>query len=85
MAVKDKKIWILLIFILAGIVIGGLLNELAIRMGAPTWLTTWYPFGLEDPLSVNFQIVKFSFAFLININIFSIIGMLIGIFVYRKV
>ena len=32
MATKDKNIWILLIFILSGIVIGGLLGEIASKV-----------------------------------------------------
>ncbi len=31
MATRDKNIWILVLFILAGIVVGGLLGELASR------------------------------------------------------
>lgn len=34
MATKEKKIWILILFILSGIVIGGLLGELASRVNA---------------------------------------------------
>jgi len=85
MAAKDKRFWILLIFILAGIVVGGLLNEFAIQAGAPNYLTQNYPFGLEQPVSLDFQVIKMQFAFLININIFTVIGMILGIFVYRKV
>lgn len=85
MVAKDKKFWILLIFILAGIVIGGLLNELAIQLGAPSFLTEQYSFGLEQPVDLDFQIIKMQLSFLININIFTVIGMVLGIFVYRKV
>ena len=35
MATRDKSIWILLIFILSGLVIGGLLGKLA---GSVPWL-----------------------------------------------
>ena len=85
MATRDQKFWILLIFLLAGIVVGGILNEMAISMGAPSFLTNNYSFGIDNPISLNFQVLKFQLSFLININIFTIIGMLIGVFVYRKI
>jgi len=85
LAAKDKKFWILLIFLLSGIVIGGLLNEVAIQMGAPTFLTKNYSFGIDTPISLNFEVLKFQLGFIININIFTIIGMILGIFIYRKV
>lgn len=85
MATKDKKFWILLIFLLAGVVIGGLINEFAIQMGAPSYLTKEYPFGLEQPIALDFQILKIEFGCLIKINLFTVLGMLLGIFVYRKV
>lgn len=85
MATKDKKFWILLIFILAGIVVGGLINEFATQAGAPSYLTKEYPFGLESPINLDFQVLKIQFGFLININLFTVLGMLLGIFVYRKV
>ena len=85
MATRDKNFWILLIFLLAGIVIGGLLNEVAIQMGAPSFLTKDYSFGIDNPISLNFQVLKFQLAFIININIFTIIGMILGVFIYRKV
>lgn len=85
MATRDKKFWILLIFLLAGIVVGGMLNEIAIQMGAPAFLTKNYSFGIDNPISLNFEVLKFQLGFIININIFTIIGMILGVFVYRKV
>ena len=39
MATKDKNIWILLIFILSGLVIGGLIGELASGVSWLWWLS----------------------------------------------
>lgn len=39
MATIDKNIWILIVFILSGLVIGGLLGELASRVDFLWWLS----------------------------------------------
>lgn len=85
MSVKDKSIWILIVFIFSGLVIGGLLGDLAKGISGMNWLAYGQSFGLTDPLELDLNIIKITFGFMININIASIIGMAIGIFIYRKV
>ncbi len=85
MSTREKNIWILLIFILSGLVIGGLLGELASRVDWLWWLSFGQEFGLENPLVLNLSIVKITFALMVRINIASIIGMALAIFIYRKV
>lgn len=41
MATRDKNIWILILFILAGIVVGGLLGELASRSRLSLVVRIW--------------------------------------------
>ena len=85
MATKDKNIWVLLIFILAGVVVGGLLGELASRVGFLWWLGYGNSFGLSEPLVLDLSIIKITFALVIKVNIASIIGVLLAILIYRKV
>ncbi len=85
MATKDKSAWILIVFILAGIVIGGLLGDFASGSSGLWWLAYGQQFGLSEPLSVDLSIIKFSFSLMIKLNISSIIGMILAIFIYRKV
>lgn len=85
MATRDKNFWILLIFLLSGLVIGGLLGELAGNVGGLWWLSFGQQFGLESPLVLNLSILSITFAFSVKINIASIIGLAIAIFIYRKI
>ena len=85
MATKEKNIWILLIFILSGLVIGGLLGQLAEQIDWLRWMAFGQQFGLESPLELNLSILKITFALMFKINIASIIGMAIAIFIYRKI
>lgn len=85
MATRDRNIWILLIFILSGLVIGGLLGELAANVNWLWWLSFGQQFGLESPFVLNLSIISITFAFSMKINIASIVGMAIAIFLYRKI
>ena len=85
MATRDKNIWILLIFILAGIVIGGLLGDLAAKVDWLWWLGFGQEFGLESPIVLDLNIIKITFGLMLKINIASIIGIGIALYMYRKV
>ncbi|MCI9287345.1 MAG: DUF4321 domain-containing protein [Clostridia bacterium] len=85
MATRDKNIWILIVFILSGLVIGGLLGELAARVDFLWWLSYGQEFGLTNPIVLDLNIIRLTFGLQLKINIASIIGMAIAIFIYRKV
>ena len=85
MATIDKNIWILLLFILSGLVVGGLLGELASKVDFLWWLGYGESFGLTSPLELDLNIIKITFGLVFKINIASIVGMIISIFIYKKV
>ena len=85
MATRDKNIWILLIFLLSGLVLGGLLGEVATRVDFLWWLSYGESFGLTEPIELDLNVIQITFALGFRINVASIIGMAIAIFVYRKV
>lgn len=85
MATRDKNIWILLVFVCAGLVIGGLLGEVASQVEWLNWLSYGQSFGIENPFVLDLQVIKLTFAFMININIASIIGLAISLFLYKKI
>lgn len=85
MATRDKNIWILLIFVLSGLVIGGLLGELASSVSWLWWLSFGQQFGLENPVVLDLSVLKITFGMMFKINIASIIGIGLAVFIYRKV
>ena len=85
MATRDKNTWIVILFIFAGLVIGGLLGELAAQVDWLTWLSYGQTFGIQEPFVLNMNVLSLTFAFSVNINIGSIIGLGIAIFLYRKI
>lgn len=85
MATREKNIWILLVFLLAGLVIGGLLGKLASSVSWLWWLSYEQQFGLETPMVLDLSVLKLTFGLMFKINIASIIGMVLAIFIYKKI
>ena len=85
MATRDKNIWVLLIFICCGLVIGGLLGQMASQVEWLNWLSYGQTFGLSEPLVLNLNVIKITFGLMLNINVASIIGMAIALLLYRKI
>ncbi len=76
--------WVLVLFILSGIVIGGFLGSLASEFSFLKWLDFGYGFGQETPLILDFHLLRLTFQIYFNITIASIIGILLSILLYRK-
>ena len=85
MATKEKNIWILLIFILSGLEVGGLLGELASRVDWLWWLSYSQIFGLQTPITLDLNIMQITFALMFKISISSIIGLVLAVFIYKKI
>ena len=85
MATREKNIWVLMVFILSGLVSGGLIGKLASSVPWLWWLSFEQEFGLNEPLILDLSILKLTFGLMFKINIASIIGMVLSIFIYRKV
>ena len=85
MATKEKNIWLLLVFLLAGLVIGGLLGKLASNVSWLWWLSYEQEFGLESPIVLDLNVLKLTFGLMLKINVASIIGMIMSIFIYKKI
>ena len=85
MATKEKNFWILLIFLLSGLVIGGLLGELANKVDWLWWLAYGESFGLSTPVTLDLSVLKITFSCMIKINVASIIGIILAVIWYRKV
>lgn len=85
MATREKNVWILIVFILCGLVVGGLLGQLASNVDFLWWLSYGEEFGFSTPITLDLQVITITFGLMFKINIASIIGMVLAIFIYRKV
>lgn len=76
---RKKNNWACFLLILAGIVIGGFIGNLF----PSTWLNYGQTFGLSSPLILDLGILCITFGLTIKITIASILGIVIGIIIYR--
>lgn len=73
--------WIMLLMVVCGLVVGGFLGEL---------LGKYFPilkYGYNLGVSAhewNFHVLRLTFGLDFNINMFSILGIVIAIYIYRR-
>ena len=83
---KYKNGWLLLLFIMIGIVIGGLISEVTAGVSGLSWLSYRNTFGINsngNPLVLDLGILVITFALQIKITVASIIGVIAAIVIYR--
>ena len=85
MATKEKKYmdtnYIYIIWISSRRII----RRVSVKSGLLWWLAYGNSFGLSSPLELDLSIMKITFGLTFRMNIASIIGMILSIFIYRKV
>ena len=78
-----KNYWALVLLILAGVVLGGFIGELASGVPALKWLSYGQTFGLSSPLILDLGIIVLTFGLTIKITISGMVGMILAIILYR--
>lgn len=82
---RDTRFWLFLIFLFSGIIIGGLLGDFAASVPYLEWLGYGKSFGLTEPVVLDICVLKLTFSIMFELNVASIIGILLAIFFYRKI
>lgn len=76
---------ICLLLMLAGIVLGGFIGQLLSGVPALAFLNYGQSFGTDSPLILNLGILVLTFGITIRISVASILGIIIGVIIYRNV
>lgn len=82
---QSGRTWLFWILLFSGIILGGLLGELAEEVSFLSWLGYGQTFGLTQPLQFDIGVVNLSFGIIFKLNVASIIGILLAVFAYRKI
>ena len=80
---KNKNVWVLLILLLTGVVLGGFIGNVTEGIPALSWLSFGESFGLNTPLVLDFGILVVTFGLSIRITMAGIIGVVLAVLVYR--
>ena len=83
MITKEQNPIVLIIFLLCGLVIGGLIGALTKNVGWLSWMSYGQSFGLDSPIVLNLGILVITFGLSIKITIASIVGLILAGIVYR--
>jgi hypothetical protein len=88
MAMLKRTPWILIFFVLIGGLLGGVLGEI-LRLFSPEGLLKemflkGYSIGLNPPGTLDLHIITFTLGFTIQMNLFSLIGIIFGIYIYKQ-
>ena len=62
-----KNVWVLIILMLAGIVLGGFIGTLTQNIDGLSWLNYGQAFGLDSPIELNLGILIITFGLSIKI------------------
>jgi hypothetical protein len=85
---RYKNGWMLLLFILIGVVVGGLIADVTAGVPGLSWLSYGKTFGINNsgnPLILDLGILVITFALQIRLTIASILGVIIAIIVYKVI
>lgn len=82
---KFSHFWILLLCMLSGLTVGYFVGNICNDVSFLKWLNYNGTFGLDQPFQVNLGVMWFSFQVEFNITLTAVIGLLLGIFLYKKI
>ncbi len=88
MAILRKTPWLLIFFVVVGGLFGGLVAEI-LRAVAPTGPISRLflenlTLGITTPITVNLYLLTVTFGATLKINLLSVIGVLMGVYIYRQ-
>ncbi len=81
---KSKNSATLFLLILVGIVTGNFISSSLSSLNNMSWLDYFYTFGLKTPLEIDFVVFNLQLLFSFTVSLGSIFGVLIGIYIYKK-
>ena len=81
---SSQNIWVLLLLMLAGVVLGGFIGNALGGISALSWLGYGSSFGLSSPLVLDLGVLTLQFGLTIRFTIAGIIGIVLAFLIYRK-
>lgn len=87
MAVFKKNVWLLLLFIFIGAMLGGVLGEI-LRSISPegplrNTFTEGFHIGITPPVTLDLRIISFTIGFTFRANLLTLLGGILGIYIYK--
>ena len=85
----------LIIFLVLGAVIGSVINQIFVGLGAPDWLTRTQTVGLNPPPDpdsglnygpayLDLAILRVTFGFGLELSFCTVLGLALGLYIFKK-
>lgn len=88
MATLQKTSTMLVFFTLLGGISGGILSEILRRMSSAPFVhdifLKGFKIGLTPPITVDLHMIAFTLGFSIQVNLLTLLGVILGIYTYRQ-
>lgn len=81
---RSQNVWVLLLLLLAGVVLGGFIGSLLGDISMLSWLNYGSSFGLTSPLILDLGVLVLQFGLTIRFTIAGIIGIVLAFFIYHR-
>lgn len=75
----------LVLMLIIGALAGSVLNEILRALGVAEALTQTVSIGLNPPVILDLAVLKMSFGFTLRLSFCSVLGLALGLLVYKKV
>ncbi len=79
---RNKSSWALLLVVLLGAIAGSAIGEAL--SGIIPLLAQSVSLAIDPPLRLDLYVVKFTFAFVFQLNLVGALGMFFAVFAYRR-
>jgi hypothetical protein len=80
---------VLILFVITGAVLGGILGEIILDIPALSSVAPYlvHQYAILDlsPVMINLYVIKLSFGFALHPNLISILGVVLAIFLFKRV
>lgn len=79
---KHRNSWLMVLFVVTGVILGGLIGSF-FHKTVPFLNYGPEPLGFRN-IEINLGILYFQITLLLKINISSLVGLLIGVVIYKR-
>ncbi|HZX46239.1 MAG TPA: DUF4321 domain-containing protein [Clostridia bacterium] len=83
MRIRTRNPWVLVLLLITGAVIGSFFGQYLSQFFP--FLRSSYPIGIKEPLFLDLGFLSLVLGFVININIASVLGLIIAMLVFIRI
>lgn len=86
MSIRNGKgvVYLILLLLICGLAGGAIGEALGENFNSLSFLKRYFLIGMPNPLTIDLKLITLTFGINLKVNILSLVGMLLGFFIYKK-